>query len=205
MKFLIKRLLLIIIGIFLSLLLLEFGLRVVGWTISSYQQYKNNKVLRNKSQYTIMCLGESTTAGQYPIQLQQILNKKYPNKFSVIDCGIAGTNLETILDLLDGNMNKYNPDISICMMGVGNNLIVSNDNVEFVKKSKMINLRIYRLYLLLKTHLKHLIKKHYLFAFDNDEQENYKKQLYFAIKTYSLWQSDAFSKISFCVSVSNAS
>ena len=76
MDYFIKKFLLIIIGIFLSLVFLECGLRFTGWTISSYQQYKNNKALRNKSQYTIICLGESTTAGQYPIQLQQILDKK---------------------------------------------------------------------------------------------------------------------------------
>ena len=67
MKLFINRFLLVIIGIILSLVILEFGLRLAGWTISSYQQYKNNKALRNKSQYTIMCLGESTTQRQYPI------------------------------------------------------------------------------------------------------------------------------------------
>ena len=108
LKLFIKRFLLIIIGIILSLILLECGLRLAGWTISSFQQYKNNKALRNKSQYTIMCLGESTTQGQYPVQLQEILDMKYPNKFSVIDCGISGTNLENILELLDNNINKYN-------------------------------------------------------------------------------------------------
>ena len=117
LKFIIKRFLLIITGIVLSLVFLEFGLRLAGWTVSSYQQYKNNKVLKNKTQYTIMCLGESTTAGQYPIQLQQLLDKKYPNKFSVIDCGIPATNLDTILNNLDNNIKKYSPDIAICMMG----------------------------------------------------------------------------------------
>ena len=68
----IKKILLIITGIILSLFILECGLRCAGWTISSYQQYKNSKILKNKSQYTIMCLGESLTRKQYPIQLQQI-------------------------------------------------------------------------------------------------------------------------------------
>ncbi|MCR4662858.1 MAG: SGNH/GDSL hydrolase family protein, partial [Endomicrobiaceae bacterium] len=106
------------------MVLLECGLRLAGWTVSSYQKYKNNKTLRNKSQYTIMCLGESTTAWQYPVQLQEILDKKYQNKFSVIDCGIAGTTLEYILDLLNNNINKYKPNIAICMMGINDNQIV---------------------------------------------------------------------------------
>ena len=75
MNLFLKRFLLIVIGIILSLIFLECGLRIAGWTISSYQQHKNNKALKSKSQYTIMCLGESTTAGQYPIQLQKLLNK----------------------------------------------------------------------------------------------------------------------------------
>ena len=63
----IKRVLLIFVCIFLSLILLECGLRLAGFASFQYQRYKNNKVLRQKKQYTIMCLGESTTAGQYPI------------------------------------------------------------------------------------------------------------------------------------------
>ena len=107
-KLFLKKFVLILFGI--SLIFLECGLRIVSFTLSSYQQYKNNKVLKNKSQYTIMCLGESTTIRQYPVQLQQILNEKYPDKFSVIDCGIPGANLEIILDALDRNINKYKPN-----------------------------------------------------------------------------------------------
>ena len=95
---------------------MECGLRLAGFAISSYQRYKNDKVLRGKKQYTIMCLGESTTAGQYPIWLQEILNKKYPNKFSIIDCGVVSTNLQNILKSLEDNINKYKPNIAICMI-----------------------------------------------------------------------------------------
>ena len=180
MKLFIKRFLLVIIGIFLSLILLECGLRLAGWTISSYQQYKNNKTLRSKSQYTIMCLGESTTAGQYPVQLQQILNYKYPNKFSVIDCGIPATNLEMILDLLDNNINKYNPDITICMMGVNNNnnfTILEQNSNNYITKSKKTNLKIIKLFLLIKQHLN--VKTKLLFA---QEPQNKQELLELAMK-----------------------
>ena len=175
MKLFLKKLSLAIIGIILSLVLLECGLRLAGWTISSYQQYKNNKALRNKSQYTIMCLGESTTAWQYPIQLQKILDKKYPNTFSIIDCGLGGTILESILDLLNDNINKYNPDIAICMMGINNshdfigetenNEIQNNNN--YIIKIKKTNLKIIRLLFLL---LKHLSFENELFANSQKEQ-----------------------------------
>ena len=156
MKLFIKRFSLVIIGIFLSLIIIECGLRLAGWTIVSYQQYKNKKAVKNKSQYTIMCIGESTTAGQYPIQLQQILNERYPKKFSVIDCGIPATNLETILDLLDNNISKYNPDIAICMMGINNSnnfTEIEQNNDNYIKKRK---LKLIKLFLLLKQYIKNI-------------------------------------------------
>ena len=179
MKFFIKRFLLIIIGIFLSLVFLECGLRFTGWTISSYQQYKNNKALRNKSQYTIICLGESTTAGQYPVQLQQILDKKYLNKFSVIDCGIPATRLEYILNLLDVDLNKYKPDIAICMMGINNGFVEYKQttdikNIEYIKKSKNVNLKIYNLCLLIKNHIVNLLKKEVFANINTKNQDMYK-------------------------------
>ena len=142
MKLFIKRFSLVIIGIFLSLIIIECGLRLAGWTIVSYQQYKNKKAVKNKSQYTIMCLGESTTQNQYPIKLQKILNKKYPNKFSVIDCGIPGTNLAIILNSLDKNINKYIPSITICMMGI-NDQFGQKSNTN--KKSGILNLKLVNL------------------------------------------------------------
>lgn len=114
------------ITIFIMLFVL-FAVSFQRFYIPIKQKYSNNKILKNKSQYTIMCLGESTTAGQYPIQLQRILNEQYPNKFSVVDCGFLGANLETIFSSLESNINKYKPNIVICMMGVTNGF-VSQDN-----------------------------------------------------------------------------
>ena len=144
LKLFIKKLSLILFGIMLSLVLLECGLRLAGWTISSYQQYKNNKALKNKSQYIIMCLGESTTQGQWPIQLQQILNEKYSNKFSIIDCGVAGTNLGVILKSLDKNIKKYNPNIAICMMGI-NDQVGQESHIN--KRTGILNLKLINLIL----------------------------------------------------------
>ncbi len=167
MKLFIKRLVLIILGIVLSLILLECGLRFAGWTIFSYQQYKNNKALRNKSQYTIMCLGESTTAGEYPIQLQQILDEKYPNKFSVVDCGLPSIHLKNILDNIDNNINKYVPDITICMMGI-NDMVYNNADNSYTKKSSFISkFKTYKLFILLKQHIFSLLKIDLLYADDS--------------------------------------
>ena len=175
-KAFIKKFLLIIPGILLSLVLLEFSLRFAGFAISSYRQYKNNKVLKNKSQYTIMCLGESTTADQYPVQLQQILDEKYPNKFSVIDCGIPAISLKPILKLSYNNIQKYNPDIVICMMGINNGFYNPENNNKKIYES---DLKIYNLYILLKQHIKSLLNSKFLFANSNINTNWIEKYMYF--------------------------
>lgn len=129
--------------------------------MSIKQDYNNNKNLKTKTPYTILCLGDSTTKGQYPIQLQQILNEKYPNKFSIIDQGIGGANLETILNLLDNNLKKFNPNIVICMMG-GNDL---NNFSFFIKHN--VNPSLEKATNVIKNKLKNKINKN----IDDLEQE----------------------------------
>ena len=65
-----------------------------------------------------MCLGESTTANRYPSFLEKALNQRDINiKFSVIDKGVNGTNTAYILDRLESNLDAYQPDMVITMMG----------------------------------------------------------------------------------------
>ena len=109
-KNIVKKFLFIILCVVLSLTFLKLSLKCIDFTISYYKQYKNNKELKKKSKYTIICLGESSTFLQYPVQLQKILNKRYPNKFLVIDCG-----QKALWALTEENLNKYKPDIAICM------------------------------------------------------------------------------------------
>ena len=108
-----KTLEIIIAIIFIAILILAI---IQRFYVPMKQNYYNNKVINKDSEYTIMCLGESTTAGAYPVQLQQILDNKYPNKFSVIDCGNPGQLLAGISKSLDNNINKYKPNIVICMI-----------------------------------------------------------------------------------------
>ncbi|MDD5021545.1 MAG: hypothetical protein PHR82_05325 [Endomicrobiaceae bacterium] len=180
-----KKILLIFAGIFVALIILEISIQTAGFLIANYQNYKNNKELKNKSQYSIICLGESTTFGKYPDYLQKILNKKYPNKFSVIDCGIPGVNLENILGNLDGNIVKYKPDFAICMMGINNGFLSLSDNSQESKNEKYEKFKIYKLYKLFKNHLGSRLKTKEVYA-DNivDLNMNYVYELY-AQKKYS--------------------
>jgi len=179
-----KKIILVCVGILFSLITLELSLQSAGFLISKYREFKNNAALKNKSEYTVMCLGESTTSQAYPWELQKILNKKHPGKFSVIDCGVPAIKLDFILKNLDDNIDKYKPDIAVCMMGI-NNGFVSFDEIKKKSNKKIERFKLYKLYNLLKEHLKASLKIKEAYA-DNSPELNadYAYQLYFQ-KKYS--------------------
>lgn len=114
-----QKTILILLGILLFFVLLEVGLRLGGFILLSIQEYRNIGSLKQKGAYRIMCLGESTTAGQYPSFLEEIFNQRNIGiKFSVIDKGVPATNTSKILRQLESNIAKYHPDMVIAMMGV---------------------------------------------------------------------------------------
>ena len=125
---------LIIFGLFLGLLLCELLIWAAGFAVLNCQKYKNDKIFAANTQYTILCIGESTTFEQYPKQLQERLDKKYPNKFSVIDCGVPGISLAMISQNIDKYIKKYNPDIAICMMGINETFIQQYEETDGVNR-----------------------------------------------------------------------
>ena len=144
------------ITLLLTLVFLEAGLRIEGKISSFLQERRNLLSLRQKGEYRIMCLGESTTKGQYPPYLEEILNQSNIGiKFSVIDKGVDRTNTTMILSKLESNLDTYHPDMVITMMGI-NNIEVDVPS-EYVSDSKAINFlesfRIYKLAQLLWLHI----------------------------------------------------
>ncbi len=118
-----QKITLIILGLFLSVVLLEIGLRVGGLVFLSLQEHRNRISIRQRGTYRIMCLGESTTAlggkDSYPLQLEEILDKRDIGiKFSVINKGIPRINTGSIVAQLEDNLNKHKPDMVITMMGI---------------------------------------------------------------------------------------
>jgi hypothetical protein len=86
-----QKIILVISSVFLSFFLLEISLRVGGFILLSLQEYRNKISLKSKDSYRIICFGESTTQGQYPHFLEEILNqRKIETRFSVIDKGLGG-------------------------------------------------------------------------------------------------------------------
>ena len=122
-KSLFSKFLLVILSIFLSLVIIEFVLRLGGFLFLFSQDRANQKGLIEDGLFVIMCLGESTTAlgdeYSYPAQLEKILNERIKNpKVKVINKGIPAINMVYILEHLDENIKKYRPNLVITMMGV---------------------------------------------------------------------------------------
>ena len=114
-----QKIALILFGLFLTIVILEISLRIGGFAILYMQEHRNLQSIKQKGSFRIMCLGESTTQGQYPHYLEEILNQSNIGiKFSVIDKGLGGTKTAIILSRLEANLDKYRPDMVITMMGI---------------------------------------------------------------------------------------
>ena len=114
-----QKIALVFLGLILSLVLLEAGLRLGGLVLSSIQEYGNLQSIKQKGAYRILCLGESTTAGQYPHLLEQVLNQRNIGmRFSVIDKGRVKINTLFILNRVESYLAEYHPDLVVAMMGI---------------------------------------------------------------------------------------
>ncbi|MDP3041331.1 MAG: hypothetical protein Q8N62_01155 [Candidatus Omnitrophota bacterium] len=156
--FLWQKIILIIFGIFLSIIFLEIGLRIAGWTFLSLREYQNKLSIKQKGAYRIMCIGESTTfcGGDYsyPSQLEKILNGvKIGVNFSVINKGIPAGNSSLILSSLIGNINKYKPSMVVVMMGVNDKVIYLPYPFVSPGRTFLDNFKVYKLVKLLRLHI----------------------------------------------------
>ncbi|MHB9155688.1 MAG: GDSL-type esterase/lipase family protein [Endomicrobiales bacterium] len=149
-----QKIFLILLGIAGGFLLIEAGLRLAGSAFRSLQEHRNLQNLRSKSDIRVLCLGESTTARQYPRYLERALNEKsLQARFTVIDKGIPGVTTDDIVAHLRENIEKYRPDIVVTMMGVNDR----SDRVPFPRRTgarfSLRNLAVYRLLLLARQHI----------------------------------------------------
>jgi len=142
----IEKVILILAGIAIFFILLEFGLRLMGFVLVSMQEQRNINSLKANGQCSIMCIGESTTAlgggDSYPAQLEKILNERHPGlKISVINKGIPAADSSFILRQLEENMGKYKHDIVVAMIGVND----FNNNLCRIKSSFFVRLKTYKM------------------------------------------------------------
>jgi lysophospholipase L1-like esterase len=119
-----KRKILNMMGLPLAVVVLvEIFLRVAGFLFSlQVLHFKNFWQRGNVSEYTILCIGDSWTAGQpsgnYPDDLQEALTRINPSvRFRVINAGIGGGNSSQALRRLIQYLPKHYPDMVIVMTG----------------------------------------------------------------------------------------
>ena len=110
---------LIVLGVLLAVTFLETGLRAAGFCIMSAQRLRNAHNQQRKNTTVILCLGESTTAGQWPKFLEEYLRQAGTRQdICVIDEGQDGTLSSLIRQRLPQLLEQYKPDIVITMVGI---------------------------------------------------------------------------------------
>jgi lysophospholipase L1-like esterase len=146
-----KKILLIILGLFLSVLLGELLFRI-GVFLASDETRDDD--LNNKN-HRILCLGDSTTYGigasnvnefSYPSQLQKLFDNIIPNNnYKVINLGKPGINSSQLLNRFEKNVAEYKPDIIIIMVGINDPWNFEESNIlDFynVPAAKQLYMRI---------------------------------------------------------------
>ncbi len=145
---------LILSGLAAFFILLEISLRLSGAIFFLVQDHRNKKPAKQLGSYAIMCLGESTTGfgGKYswPAQLQEILNQNSRQKefkFRVVNKGIPGANSGLILSQLENNLDFYNPDMVVAMLGINDGRFALEYDAALVKQRAawLQELKIYKL------------------------------------------------------------
>jgi tetratricopeptide (TPR) repeat protein len=168
-----KKIAVIICGLFFSIILLEIGIRLGGLILLYRQEYRNAQAIKQNGVYRIMCLGESTTAGQYPGPLEDILNKRNVGiRFSVIDKGIVGINTVVILSQLQQNLDTYKPNMVIVMAGNNDMGIKYYKGIPEVNATVFRHWRIYRLMRLLYMRIIKKLKKQDIYGLALLKPEN---------------------------------
>ena len=177
-----QKITLMLFGLFLTIIILEIGLRIGGLTILSIQEHRNLQSIKQKGSLRIMCLGESTTQNQYSVYLEEILNQRNIGiKFSVIDKGLGSTKTSVILLQLEANLDKYRPDIVVTMMGI-NDKEGHHIPYEAASTSKIIltlrSFKAYKLARLLWLHIVTKLKETGFYVQDINKQKNLSKEEY---------------------------
>ena len=140
-----QKAIVVLSGLILSLVLFEAGLRLGGFILTSMQAYENFRSVKQKGTYRILCLGESTTRGQYPQLLEQVLNQRHIGvRFSVIDEGKSGINTFFISGRVESYLAEYHPNMVVAMMGINDKYIKYYQDIGESRTWIFQHCRVYR-------------------------------------------------------------
>ncbi|HNW39734.1 MAG TPA: hypothetical protein PL125_04270 [Candidatus Omnitrophota bacterium] len=187
-----QRMLAFGIGLVTALFLLEAGLRIAGTVFRNNPVFDRVSLSSHKHKpYIILCLGNSFTlgagapAGQgYPDQLQKLFDQEFPEKNAVvINAGVSNQNSSELLNRIEYDIMKWQPDLIILQTGQPNfwnqyqyarYLRKVNKKGAFRKKfifylnDLLYSCRVYRLSLLLIDELREKVRQPDPLAMEND-------------------------------------
>jgi len=183
-----QKTILIVFSLFLTVAILEVGLRIGGFFMLLGQRRGNIAALKEIGVCRIMCLGGSTTANggeySYPSQMEEVLNKKEIGiNFKVINKGLSGSDSVFIVSNLKSNLDKYKPHIVVTMTGANDDC----DTIPYEDSTKMKlylflkSFRVYKLAKLINLHIENKINGIISKKKDSNSLEN--EPIYFIRKT----------------------
>jgi tetratricopeptide (TPR) repeat protein len=148
----------VLFGTLLALTALEAGMRIVGYAVVNAQDRDNSRRLKQQHQLRVMCLGESTTAGnagvpRYPEILQDMLNRQgLDETVVVINMGRSGAVTRDIMARLEADIAAFKPHIVVAMMGIndGGKTHAYGTIIEPGRGHWYGDFRLYKLYRLLR-------------------------------------------------------
>ncbi len=142
-----QKILFVLPALFLTLCILEAGLRTAGFVTLFLQEQQNLRSIKQKGAYRIVCIGESTTLGQYPQLLEKDLNERNIGvRFSVIDKGLVSATTAEIVSNVGSYLTECRPDMVIAMMGIGDRSgKVSHDASTTPRTPFILSLRTYKM------------------------------------------------------------
>ena len=152
-----KQIILLFIGIFIALFCLEVLLQTSSFVltyankISNAQKAEKKIKTKDDNSIKILCIGESTTYGQYTKMLPYFLDKNTNKDYIIIDCGIPGTNMKNIAERITEQIDYYQPDIIVSMMGI--------NDAQFNDKQiyKQYPIKIFNLFLIIKRNIENIV------------------------------------------------
>lgn len=116
-----KKLLRIIVFAVVCIVMCEICLQIQKYVTFSLKEYRNILAYKNGGDIMVLCLGDSMTASggrdAYPFLLQDLLNKEFAGKFSVINKAEHESRLHIVLMRGKEAIEKYSPQIVVAMFG----------------------------------------------------------------------------------------
>jgi tetratricopeptide (TPR) repeat protein len=161
MRKIIQNGVLIILGFILFFVLVECLLQVTSFAMTTLKDMRNQAAIKNKGDYVILCLGESTTDGQWPPFLEEYLERSGIGiDFTVIDKGRMSTNTTEIFNSLAQYLEEYSPDMVITMMGINDPLGEYATVRELPQQPAPYPLKTIKLFHLIYLHLREYVLPH---------------------------------------------